>query len=86
MKSLMLVFLLTLIIFERGTKSLADEFERLEASKRELAIKSEAALVLKQNLERQVMSQSDPNWIGLTLIRVLGVVPEGQTKVYFKSR
>ena len=85
MKSLIVLCLLTLIVYERGTRSIADEYDRLETYKKEMAVKYEAALSLKQNLERQIMSQSDPNWITLTLIRVLGVVPEGQTKVYFKE-
>jgi hypothetical protein len=34
-------------------------------------------------LRTQLASRNDPAWIELTLMRCLGVVPEGQTKVYF---
>lgn len=37
----------------------------------------------KEDLLLQVNSQSDPAWIQLTLQKGLGLVPEGQLKVYF---
>jgi len=37
----------------------------------------------REDLLLQVGSQSDPSWIQLTLMKGLGVVPEGQVKVYF---
>jgi hypothetical protein len=39
----------------------------------------------KEDLLLQINSQSDPNWIQLTLMKGLGLVPEGQLKVYFCS-
>jgi hypothetical protein len=39
----------------------------------------------QKELELSLFSQSDPEWIKLTLKRKLGVVPAGQTKVYFKG-
>lgn len=76
---------ITAATYERGIKEVSDEYQKLEILKTELALQKKSALLRKVNLERQVMSQSDPNWITLTLIRVLGVVPEGQTKIYFKE-
>ena len=78
------LFLLTAIIFERGVSHISEEYSHLEKYKHEITLMQVRADVKKVNLERQIMSQSDPNWIALTLIRVLGVVPEGQQKVYFK--
>lgn len=83
---LIFLFLTVAIIFERGVRSISLEYDRLETYKTEIALQKVEALRKKENLERQIMSQSDPNWITLTLIRVLGVVPEGQTKVYFKKK
>ena len=40
---------------------------------------------MQQDLHLQIESQSDPAWIQLTLMKVLGLVPEGQSKVYFYS-
>ena len=39
----------------------------------------------KEDLLIQINSQSDPAWIQLTLMKGLGLVPEGQLKVYFFS-
>lgn len=45
----------------------------------------ERALMEREDLMLQINSQSDPSWIQMTLMKGLGVVPEGQTKVYFKK-
>jgi cell division protein FtsL len=37
----------------------------------------------QEDLSLQIASQSDPAWIELILKKRLGLVPEGQTKVYF---
>lgn len=34
-------------------------------------------------LLNQINSQSDPAWVELTLIKILGLVPENQKKIYF---
>jgi hypothetical protein len=39
----------------------------------------------KEDLLLQVNSQSDPAWIQLTLMKGLGLVAEGQLKVYFHN-
>lgn len=78
------LFLVTAILLERGLNQIGEEYSRLEKYKMEIAHLQLQAEARKENLERQIMSQSDPTWTLLTLIRVLGVVPEGQQKVYFK--
>src|SRR3990172_3106422 len=47
------------------------------------ALQSERASLLqnKEDLLLQINSQSDPAWIQLTLMKGLGLVPEGQMKV-----
>lgn len=37
-----------------------------------------------EELALQIQSQKDPEWIEMVLKKRLGVVPEGQMKVYFK--
>lgn len=44
------------------------------------------ALEIQNDLKEQIQSQNDPAWIELTLMKGLGVVPEGQTKVYFNDQ
>ena len=48
-----------------------------------LQIEKEALVQQKEDLVLQINSQSDPDWIKLTLMKGLGLVPEGQLKVYF---
>lgn len=51
------------------------------------ALKDEKSAILqeKEDLLLQINSQSDPAWIQLTLMKGLGLVPEGQLKVYFHN-
>ena len=50
-----------------------------------LMIEKDALLQEKEDLLLQINSQSDPAWIQLTLMKGLGLVPDGQLKVYFCS-
>lgn len=48
--------------------------------------KAKAEVVAQQEeLLLQIHSQSDPAWVEMVLKANLGMVPEGQTKVYFKN-
>jgi hypothetical protein len=38
-----------------------------------------------EDLERRLQSQSDPAWLEMVLMEQLGVVPKGQTKVFFEE-
>jgi hypothetical protein len=51
----------------------------------QLTIEKAGLLQENQDLLLQINSQSDPAWIQLTLMKGLGLVPEGQKKVYFYS-
>jgi hypothetical protein len=50
---------------------------------RSLEKEKAAAIVQQEELLLQIQSQSDPAWVEMVLKRNLGMVPEGQTKVYF---
>ncbi len=52
---------------------------------RELVSEKEQLQRHKEDLMLQINSQSDPAWVELTLMKGLGLVPEGQVKVYFQS-
>lgn len=52
---------------------------RLQILEKEKAL----ALAEQEELLLQIQSQSDPAWIEMVLKRNLGLVPGGQTKVYF---
>lgn len=48
-----------------------------------LQSEKQALLEERKDLKLQIHSQKDPAWIELTLMKGLGLVPEGQLKVYF---
>lgn len=61
-------------------------FEQLKVRYEHLHKEREQAVTLRQDLRRQIESQSDPLWIEQTLMRGLGLVPEGQKKIIFQER
>jgi hypothetical protein len=68
--------------------SVSKKNEVLSALERRMdSLNAEKTLLLqeKEDLLLQVNSQSDPAWIQLTLMKGLGLVPEGQLKVYFHN-
>ena len=58
-----------------------------ELTRRLSELEKEKVLALNEqnDLKLQIESQSDPAWIQLTLMKGLGMVPDGQVKVYFKT-
>ncbi len=49
-----------------------------------LNTQKEELLVEHEDLVLQIQSQSDPAWIQLTLMKGLGLVPDGQMKIFFQ--
>jgi hypothetical protein len=82
---LALFALFSFSLYEQGAYKVERAIKRLDVVKNDL----EASLKLKEaardQLRREVGSQSDPAWVELTLMRRLGLVPEGYTKIYFKT-
>ncbi|MBA2728501.1 MAG: hypothetical protein H0U49_10070 [Parachlamydiaceae bacterium] len=71
------------MVYEQGLKT---SNERLMALSNQLdTLQGEKKKVLKQQvrLSKEVESQDDPDWIELTLMKELGLTPEGHTKVLF---
>lgn len=71
------------ILYENSLKFYAKEYESLKIHLNTLQEEYNQALALNTNLKRRVNSQSDPAWIEITLIKGLGLVPEGYQKVLF---
>lgn len=69
--------------YEQGLQKKDRDFHKLHAQYEELQIKERVLLSQKESLNRQINSQSDPAWVELVLMKGLGLVPEGQTKVLF---
>ena len=81
---LILFFLICLFAYDQASRKKEREKAHLRAKLTEVTAAKEEAAALKQELESKVASFDDPAWIEMTLMRGLGLVPEGQTKVVFK--
>lgn len=80
------LFVAVCVVVYSGTVSRKQAVMRsLEKRSISLQQEKEGLLYQKQELELQINSQSDPAWIQLTLMKGLGLVPEGQAKVYFHN-
>ena len=56
----------------------------LEQRLSEIIEQKRVVVMERDDLLLQIQSQKDPQWIELVLRRRLGLIPEGQTKVYFE--
>src|SRR5689334_22323586 len=55
----------------------------LETHLQQLHIEKQRLVQENEDLQLNIHSQSDPAWVELTLMKGLGLVPEGKVKVYF---
>lgn len=77
--------LLCSIFYEQGYNRIEADYTKLNEQLKKLEGEKEKALALQENLLMQLESQSDPAWVEMLLMKGLGVVPEGQKKVFFKK-
>lgn len=73
------------LAYEHGMRTWSKEYAMLKSHYMELEEEKQKLLSIQEDLALQINSQSDPAWVELTLIKGLGLVPEGQTKVYFEQ-
>ena len=57
----------------------------LESRLQQLNSEKQYLLQEREELLLNIQSQSDPAWVELTLMKGLGLVPEGKVKVYFDT-
>ncbi len=80
------ILLLCYAAYEQVLREHASEFTKLDALRAHLQDEQRRALAWQQDLLLQINSQSDQDWIELTLVKGLGVVPEDQIKVLFAPK
>ena len=73
------------LFYSHGIRKKNEQQTELQARLKGLESMHFLASQERDDLLLQINSQSDPAWIELTLKKGLGVVPEGQVKVYFKK-
>ncbi len=71
--------------YSHANKKKSIVFEQLKIRFEELTIQKQEAQNIREDLQLQIESQSDPLWIEQTLMRGLGLVPEGQKKIIFRE-
>jgi len=81
-----LFFLLCLFAYDHAMEKRREEEEILRKKLASLQKESKVASDERDYLLRQIDSQSDPFWIELTLMKGLGLVPEGQKKILFTKK
>ena len=70
-------------LYEQAARLVDSEMRVLREQISELTSETKQQLSIQEGLKRQIQSQNDPAWVELVLIRCLGLVPDGATKVYF---
>lgn len=78
-------WLLCLGAFEHSAITRKNEYAALEKKREQLLAEQSFLLQERTLLLRQIQSQKEPAWIELTLMRVLGMAPEDQKKVFFSN-
>jgi hypothetical protein len=80
-----LFFLLAFFLFDQAMQKRSAEEKKLAEKLTRLQEEAKSSLLEREELKLELASQEDPAWIELVLIEKLGLVPEGQTKIYFKQ-
>ena len=78
-----LFIILCYAAYEQGVKTHKVYYNQLNKQFIYLKEKENTLLNKQKELQGQILSQTDPLWIEMTLIKELGLVPEGQTKIFF---
>ncbi len=71
------------VLYLHGVRQKNITYQEMDGRLQILQIEKAFALAEQEELLLQIQSQSDPAWVEMVLKRNLGLVPEGQTKVYF---
>lgn len=78
-----LFFLLTYFAFDQALHRKNLEQENLQNKRASYLLEKKTQADEQARLQLEIDSQKDPAWIEMTLLRCLGLVPEGQTKIFF---
>lgn len=77
--------ILTFALYEQAAGKVHRSIYKLENQASAFETKISDLESEQEELELEVASQNDPSWIEFSLIKGLGLVPEGYTKVYFEE-
>jgi hypothetical protein len=80
---LVAVFILCAAVYLHALRQKDRTYQAATSQLQTLEQEKQAALAQQEDLLSEIHSQSDPAFVEMCLKRNLGLVPEGQTKVYF---
>lgn len=80
-----IVLAVAALFFIQALREKNRSYEAMVVQLHQLEKERDEALTLKKDLLLQVQSQTDPAWVEMVLKRNLGMVREGQVKVYFHA-
>lgn len=78
-----LFFLICYFAYDQAMKDRKMEETQLRKKLHLLSEETQTALKTQEDFRMQLKSQGDSRWIELTLMKGLGLVPEGEKKVHF---
>ncbi|OGN54524.1 MAG: hypothetical protein A2Y28_05545, partial [Chlamydiae bacterium GWC2_50_10] len=70
------------LLYSQGMQKKVFTYRELKFRFDHLSHYRQLALQEREDLFLQVQSQHDPAWIEMALMKSLGLVPEGETKIY----
>lgn len=82
----LLFFFLLFFIYDQASHKREREENKLRDKLEEIRLEKQHALERQKDLQIRIASQNDPSSIELILMKELGLVPEGETKILFKHR
>jgi len=71
--------------YEQASHTVVKAIHKLEAKVTDLEAAISTTEKKQEMFQLQAASLSDPAWIELSLMKGLGLVPEGYTKIYFEK-
>jgi hypothetical protein len=83
---MILFFFLCYFLYDEGVARRNLEKAHLNKKLTDLYAEKEKVLRIQRELKEQIESQGDHAWIELTLMKGLGLVPEGERKVCFLKK
>ena len=79
------IFSISYLVYNQAIERKCTLLRDLQAKKSSLADEKVQLVERRRELLLELASCDDPAWVELSLMRKLGVVPEGQVKVHFSD-
>jgi hypothetical protein len=80
------ILMLCTLFYESSLEKINLEYANRHHQYLELQNEQHKALAIQEDFLLQINSQSDQDWVELTLMKVLGLVPDEQVKVFFTNQ